>query len=84
MTNEEIKKQYPIQDDMWPSRRWNEEMTEYADLSGHEDYEERVKAIDVNYKGQVLCSQKGCPNNSNEFSKYCNSCYDEKYPDMLK
>ncbi len=25
---------YPIQDDIWPSRRWNADMTEYIDLSG--------------------------------------------------
>ena len=27
---------YPIQDDTWPSRRWNRDMTDYEDLSGHE------------------------------------------------
>lgn len=25
---------YPIQDEQWPSRRWNKEKTEYQDLSG--------------------------------------------------
>ena len=29
--------EYPIQDDIWPSRRWNQEMTDYIDLSGHSD-----------------------------------------------
>lgn len=82
MTNEELIKEYPIQDDIWASRKWNKEMTDYVDLSGHEDYTDRVKATDVNYKGQILCKQKGCPNNANEFSSYCNYCYDEKYPDM--
>lgn len=42
MTNEEIKKEYPIQDDIWPSRRWNKDMTEYCDLSGHADF------VDIN------------------------------------
>jgi hypothetical protein len=37
MTNEELIKEYPIQDDIWASRRWNKEMTDYVDLSGHED-----------------------------------------------
>jgi len=36
MTNEELKIKYPLQDDIWPSRRWNKEMTDYVDLSGHE------------------------------------------------
>lgn len=31
------EKDYPIQDDIWPSRRWNKEMTDYIDLSGHEE-----------------------------------------------
>ena len=25
---------YSIQDDIWPSRRWNEDKTDYIDLSG--------------------------------------------------
>lgn len=29
-----LLKDYPIQDDTWPSRRWNKEMTDYIDLSG--------------------------------------------------
>lgn len=32
--NEVIKKEYPIQDDIWPSRRWDESGTDYMDLSG--------------------------------------------------
>jgi hypothetical protein len=80
MTNEQIIKEYPIQDEIWPSRRWNTDKTDYVDMSGHEDYLDRVKSTDVNYKGQRLCKCKGCPNNSNEFTDYCNSCYDEKYP----
>lgn len=28
---------YPIQDPMWPSRRWNSEMTDYIDLSGENE-----------------------------------------------
>jgi hypothetical protein len=33
----EIIKNYPIQDNTWLSRRWNEEMTDYEDLSGEYD-----------------------------------------------
>jgi hypothetical protein len=38
---------------------------------------------DVNFKGLVLCAQKGCPNEKNDFSRYCNECYDEKYPPVV-
>lgn len=82
MINEKLKKEYPIQDDIWASRRWNKGMTNYIDLSGHEDYIERIKSTDVNFKGGVLCKQKGCPSNPNEFSDYCDKCYDEKYPNF--
>ena len=27
--------QYPVQDTVWPSRKWNESMTDYIDLSGY-------------------------------------------------
>jgi len=36
--NEDILKEYPIIDSIWPSRRWNREMTDYMDLSGHDDF----------------------------------------------
>lgn len=29
-------KDYPIQDDIWPSRRWNKDKTDYIDLSGEQ------------------------------------------------
>ena len=29
----ETSEEYPIQDDIWPSRRWNKNMTDYIDLS---------------------------------------------------
>jgi len=32
--NDVILKDYPIQDETWKSRRWNNDRTEYADLSG--------------------------------------------------
>lgn len=35
--NEVLKEKYPLQDDTWPSRRWNEDMTDYVDLSGDAD-----------------------------------------------
>lgn len=34
ISNDEIKKRYPIKDDFWPSRYWNSDLTSYADLSG--------------------------------------------------
>ena len=49
--NEEIKKKYPIQDDVWPSRRWNEEGTDYCDLSGCKATEELVK---VEYQSEKM------------------------------
>ena len=35
--NKELEKKYPIKDDIWASRRWNKERTEYVDLSGEEE-----------------------------------------------
>ncbi len=32
--NNRLKKEYPIQDELWSSRRWNKERTDYVDLSG--------------------------------------------------
>lgn len=29
--------------------------------------------------GHILCMMRGCPNDSNEFSEYCNPHYEEKY-----
>lgn len=37
VSNETLEKEYPIQDDIWPSRRWKSDMSDYVDLSGHED-----------------------------------------------
>lgn len=37
MVDEEQIKDYPIQDEIWASRRWNKERTEYIDLSGEEN-----------------------------------------------
>lgn len=37
---------------------------------------------DVNFGNMVLCAQKGCPNEKNEYSKYCDDCYVEKYPNL--
>lgn len=34
--NAEIIKDYPVQDETWASRRWNEQRTEFQDLSGVE------------------------------------------------
>jgi len=80
-----ILKDYPVQDDTWPSRQWNEDKTEWVDLSGHtaicEDcYSKRIFSKDVNVDGHVICSVKGCANDSNSFSKYCYRCYDQMYP----
>lgn len=43
------------------------------------DKKERITAADVNIGNSVLCAAKGCSNDANEFSKYCNCCYDEKF-----
>jgi len=32
--NERILRDYPIQDEVWASRRWNLDRTDYEDLSG--------------------------------------------------
>lgn len=83
--NQRIIEEYPIQDETWASRRWNLDRTEYCDLSGcyhicqECDEKERKEATDVNFNGERLCKQKGCTNNANEYSNYCNDCYDEKY-----
>ena len=34
ITNFFLKYQYPIQDSIWVSRRWNRDGTDYVDLSG--------------------------------------------------
>ena len=34
---EDCYTKYPVQDDQWPSRRWNKEHTDYIDLSGNPD-----------------------------------------------
>jgi hypothetical protein len=36
-SNKEIKREYPIQDEQWPSRRWNADRTASCDLSGGYD-----------------------------------------------
>ena len=39
---------------------------------------------DINaIEGKILCKVKGCPSEAMEYSKYCNSCYDEKYPSFF-
>jgi hypothetical protein len=32
MNNKELIKEYPVQDDIWPSRRWNKDKSDYIDL----------------------------------------------------
>jgi hypothetical protein len=36
-SNEEIKRDFPIQDETWESRRWNTDRTQSCDLSGGHD-----------------------------------------------
>ena len=36
---EEDLEEYSVQDDTWPSRRWNKERTDYIDLSGHNHHD---------------------------------------------
>ena len=43
----------------------------------------RLDIDDVNFNGIVYCIQKGCKNEHNYFSRYCNECYDEKYPPKI-
>lgn len=62
--NKRILEEYPIQDETWASRRWNEDRTEYCDLSGcyhicqECDEEENKKAteknIDIKMKPIIL------------------------------
>lgn len=42
-------------------------------------YIERIESDDVNFRGSVLCKTRGCANDCNEFSKYCNNHYEEIY-----
>ncbi len=53
-SNQRLIKNYPIQDDHWPSRRWKEDMSDYADLSGVPDtlY---VCSRDIKLKDSVMC-----------------------------
>ena len=37
---------YPIQDDIWASRRWNKELTDYIDLGGCENTAENITEED--------------------------------------
>jgi hypothetical protein len=41
---------YPNQDDQWPSRRWNQDYTDYIDLSGHD--------VDPNYQDSMGWPEK--------------------------
>lgn len=43
--NEKLKIEYPVQDDIWPSRRWKEDLSDYVDLSGSDD-EEKINTAD--------------------------------------
>jgi len=36
-SNQWVTDNFPVQDDTWPSRRWNVEMTDYMDLSGNQN-----------------------------------------------
>jgi hypothetical protein len=38
-TNEEILREYPVQDDTWPSRRWKADGSGYCDMSGYQSEE---------------------------------------------
>lgn len=47
LINKVIKKEYPVQDDTWSSRRWNKDMTDYCDMGGEEIIydEDKVKVL---------------------------------------
>jgi hypothetical protein len=73
--------EYPIQDDVWPSRLWNKNKTEHVDLGGNIPiceacYVDRIFSKDKNIKGHKVCSVNGCANDSNGISNYCSGCYD--------
>ena len=41
-----IQTYYPIQDDIWVSRRWNKELTNFIDLGGCENTTENITEED--------------------------------------
>ena len=80
----ELYEKYPVKDDVWNSRRWNEGKTDFIDLSGEvaicqDCHKKRSESEDVNVDGHIICSKKGCANDSNESTKYCNRHYEEVY-----
>lgn len=83
--NIEIKKDYPLQDDFWASRRWNEDKTESCDLSAWDvicqecDLKEKWVGKEVKIR------------ESNEFNDYLNlhkllviDIVEEEYPLTVK
>lgn len=73
--------EYPIQDDIWPSRRWNKRQTEYIDLSGSNPicetcYVKRIFSKDALIDGHKVCSIHGCANDSEGISNFCRSCHE--------
>ena len=77
--------EYPVQDDIWASRKWNIEHTDYNDISApnhicHSCYDKRVLSEDRTVDGHSVCAKKGCAKYPLSFSKYCPDCYEEAYP----
>jgi hypothetical protein len=50
-SNRRILREYPIQDEIWASRRWNEDRTEYEDLSG--DYDVVCQGCDEKERNNI-------------------------------
>lgn len=73
--NKRILREYPIQDETWASRRWNEDRTEYEDLSGDcnvicQECDEKERNIIDNYDCGGSSCRNGCVSLIN-FNKPC-------------
>jgi hypothetical protein len=56
--NADIKINYPLQDDYWPSRRWNNDGTDYIDMSGREEFKLFLCSKDIQVGDKVM-DEKG-------------------------
>ena len=80
--SENFLSEFTVQDEVWPSRRWNKKKTEYIDLSGKSPICEAcyVKRIfskdDTLVDKHKVCSINGCANDSDGLSNCCSLCHD--------
>lgn len=75
-----ILSEYPVQDEMWPSRRWDKNKKEYIDLSGNSPicescYVKRIFSKDALVDNHKVCSINGCANDSDGISNFCSECH---------